>query len=125
MATTPIGTPFGNTPPSPLVTTVSPTSTSSSVETIAIVRLPSAEPSTLPRAREDCTTAGMAESSSVSSRTTEDAVPHSTIWPITPVEEHTGIPTARPAEEPFEIVIVELHESAEPEMTVAAVLSSS
>ena len=75
----------------------------------------------MPCARLDWTMAEMLEDSSSTSRTVEEVAPHSTIWPMTPEDEVTGMPTDRPELVPLSMVTVDDHESLEPEMMWAAV----
>jgi hypothetical protein len=75
----------------------------------------------MPWALLDWTMAEILEDSSVTRSTVEDVALHSTIWPMTPEDEVTGMPTERPELVPLSIVTVEDHESLEPEMIWAAV----
>ena len=53
-------------------------------------------------------------------RTTDVVGETETIWPMTPDASMTGMPTESPAAEPLSMMIVEDHESVEPEITRAA-----
>ena len=117
----PMGRPLGYTPPRPLVITMSPTLTVWSSGMVVSVSVPSALPRSVPWARVDCTMADTREFSSFTSLTTEVVGPHSMIWPITPVESHTGMPTSRPEVVPLSMVTVDDHESVEPAMMRAPV----
>ena len=116
METLPKGSPLGNTPPSPLVTTRSPTCTFCEVEIRSSVIWPVAEPLSMPWARLDWIIAETEEFSSVIRRTSDEVGPHEMIWPMTPLEAMTGIPTVSPETEPRLIVTVEVQESLDPEM---------
>ena len=61
------------------------------------------------------------EFSSVMRRTVEVVRPLSTIWPMTPFEAVTGMPTPTPEEVPRLMETVEVHESEDPEMMRAPV----
>ena len=82
---------------------------------------PVAVPFSTPCARLCCTIADTPEFSSMMRRTSEVEGPHSMIWPMTPAESVTGIPTATPEEVPLSMVTVSDHESFEPEMMRAPV----
>ena len=103
--------------------TMSPTETCWSVRMSVRRTDPSAEPTSWPWARLDCTMAETPELSSVMRRTVALVGPTSLTWPMTPAELVTGMPTAMPEVVPLSMVIVEVHESVDCEMTVAAVES--
>ena len=70
----------------------------------------------MPWARLDWIIAETEEFSSVIRRTTDEVGPHEMIWPMTPLEAMTGMPTVSPEAEPRLIVTVEVQESLDPEM---------
>ena len=75
----------------------------------------------MPWARELWIMADTPDCSSVMRRTVELVAETSMIWPITPPELHTAMPTARPWALPLSMVTVAVHASLEAPMMRAAV----